>query len=159
MLTLEPIAEARAEVLERLFQLYAHDWSEHLPLPLGEDGRYPVSVSREWWTAPGRWPFFLRDDGSLAGFALVSRGSRVGGSSTAMDMGEFFVVRGARRRGVGAAAVRALFARFPGPWEIRVRRSNGPARAFWARIVGASVRSELIDGVEWEVHTPNGHPG
>lgn len=159
MLTLEPVPEARADVLDRLFQLYAHDWSEHLPLPLRDDGRFSVSVSEEWWTARDRWPFFLRDEGALVGFALVSRGSRVGGPSTVMDLGEFFVVRGARRRGVGAAAVRALFARFPGAWEVRVRRSNGPARAFWTRVLGAAVRSELRDGVEWEVHTPTSQPG
>lgn len=152
MVTLEPVHEEDADVLDRLYQLYAHDWSEHLPLSLDDRGRFDVSVSRAWWSDAARWPFFLREEGRLVGFALVSRGSRAEGSEDAMDVGELFVARGARRRGVGAAAVRALFARFPGPWEVRVRGSNGPARAFWARVLGAPVRTWIHDGVEWHVH-------
>ncbi len=151
MIELEPIPASSVETLDRLFQLYAHDWSEWLPLALDERGRFGATPSPDWWAREGHWPFFLRDAGALVGFALVSRGSRAGGSADAMDMGEFFVVRGARRRGTGSAAVRALFARFPGPWEARVRRSNPNARAFWARLAGSAPRPYTRDGVDWEV--------
>lgn len=151
MIELEPIPESGAETLDRLFQLYAHDWSEWLPLALDERGRFAATPSPDWWARDDHWPFFLRDAGALVGFALVSRGSRAGGPSDVMDVGEFFVVRGARRRGTGSTAAKALFARFPGAWEVRVRRSNPTARAFWARLVGGTPRAHVREGVDWEV--------
>ena len=54
-----------------------------------------------------------------------------------MDVAEFFVVRGARRRGVGQRAARALFELFPGTWEVRVLRANERALAFWRSAVGS----------------------
>lgn len=154
---LEPIARERALVLANLFQLYAHDFAEYVPLELLQDGRFDVTLADVWWTRADHFPFFVRCEGKLCGFALARRGSRVTGEHDVMDVAEFFVVRGARRRGVGARAARALFEAFPGWWEIRVRRANGAAVQFWSTVaqeltgrppVPASVS---IDGVEWAV--------
>jgi predicted acetyltransferase len=74
-----------------------------------------------------------------------------------MDVAEFFVVRGARARGVGRAVVRALFARFDAPWEIRVRQSNPPAQKFWSRVVSGwqgvpPIPEPFVhDGVSWNL--------
>jgi predicted acetyltransferase len=48
-------------------------------------------------------------------------------------MAEFFILRGHRRGGAGTAAARALFARYPGRWEVAVARRNTPALGFWRR--------------------------
>jgi hypothetical protein len=51
----------------------------------------------------------------------------------------------------------ALFAMFPGRWEIRVRRTNVAAMSFWSRVVewwmGRPVASRAFscEGVEWDV--------
>lgn len=68
-----------------------------------------------------------------------------------MDVAEFFVLRGERRRKVGARAANALLSAFPGCWEIRVRQANVPARAFWSRVVAARAGS-----VEPSAYTQNG---
>src|SRR4051812_27814872 len=99
---LEPIAKAQSEVLQNLFELYAHDFSEHVPLDLKPTGRFEIDVGDRWWTE-GHYPFFIRCDQQLCGFALVRRGSLVTGATDVMDVAEFFVVRGVRRRKVGAA--------------------------------------------------------
>jgi predicted acetyltransferase len=155
---LEPVARERAAALRNLFELYVHDFSEIVPLDLGEDGRFDVALGDEWWTRDDHFPFFVRRDGKLAGFALARRGSRVvPDDAEVMDVAEFFVVRGARGRGVGAAAARALFAAFPGRWEIRVRRANTAALRFWSRVAeawaGAPVARAAFSakGVEWDL--------
>jgi predicted acetyltransferase len=74
-----------------------------------------------------------------------------------MDVAEIFVVRGARGRKVGATVARALFAAFPGGWEIRVRQSNPAALEFRSRAVenwvGRPVASAPVsfEGVDWNV--------
>jgi len=187
VVVLEPIGKEQAPVLRNLFELYAYDFSEVVPLELGPNGRFDVSPGEVWWGRDDHFPFFIRWNGKLSGFALVRRGSRVtnaaarteaghrseagghpddrahpgaGAASNAgepMDVAEFFVVRGARGNQVGAHAAHALFAAFPGRWEIRVRRSNVSAMKFWSRTLetwlGRPVASEpfIVDGVDWDV--------
>jgi predicted acetyltransferase len=87
-----------------------------------------------YWCEPdSRWPFWLKVDDAKAGFALVRR------DEASMQMAEFFVARQYRGRGVGLSAARRLIARFPGPWRITQRESNGPAIAFWHRVLGGFV--------------------
>jgi predicted acetyltransferase len=137
--------------------LYAHDFSEHVPLDLKPNGRFDVSLGDRWWTAEGHYAFFIRWNEKLVGFALARKGSRVTGATDVMDVAEFFVIRGARGRKVGTSAAHALFKAFPGPWEIRVRRTNGAAMKFWSHVVEvwtakpASKTFFSADGVDWDV--------
>lgn len=158
-IALQPITLDHASVLRNLFQLYVYDFSELLPLDLAASGLFEPPLGEEWWTREDHFAFFIRsaEAGKLIGFALVRRGSRVTDASDVMDVAEFFVVRGARARGVGSAAAHALFARFDAPWEIRVRESNLPAQKFWSRVVsgwqGVQPTPEpfVRDGVSWNV--------
>lgn len=157
MITLDPIAPDQAHVLRNLFELYCHDFSEQLPLELGADGRFNHPLDDAWWASDDHFPFFVRNAERLVGFALVRRGSRVGGAPEVMDVAELFIVRSARRRGAGLLATRALFSRFPAVWEIRVRQSNIDAHRFWTRVGHDWLgRSELwepfvADGVAWSL--------
>ena len=156
--TLQPIVREQAHVLGNLFELYAHDFSEYVRLVMRENGRFEVPFGGErWWNDEGHHPFFIRTDGELCGFALVARGSRVTDDRDVMDVTQFFVVRGARRQGVGQRAAHAVFALFPGRWEVRVRCDNAPALRFWTRVVEqwlgrAPTRSRYAgDDAEWEL--------
>jgi predicted acetyltransferase len=52
-----------------------------------------------------------------------------------MDMAEFFILRGCRRRGIGTQVAHQVWKQFPGPWEIRVMDSNISAHHFWQRAI------------------------
>jgi predicted acetyltransferase len=134
-IVLEVITQGQRPVLDNLVQLYAHDFSEYAPLELGHDGRFDVSLGDAWWSSADHFPYFIRFEGALVGFALLCRGSRISQAKDVMDVAEFFVVRGARGKGIGLAVAHELFRRFPGTWEIRVREANKGARAFWASVV------------------------
>lgn len=156
-IALEPIQRDGATVLHNLFELYVHDFSEQVPIQLQASGRFELSPGEAWWTRDDHFAYFIRLHGALAGFALVRRGSRTTQASDVMDVAEFFVLRGARRAGVGTSAAHALFQLFPGAWEVRVRRTNPAALRFWSQAIEswtsqpAAVLSMSIDSVEWSV--------
>lgn len=154
---LEPIAKEQAAVLQNLVELYAHDFSEQVPLDVKPTGRFELGLGDQWWTDGHYYPFFIRCAEKLCGFALVRRGSKFTGAMDVMDVAEFFVVRGARRKKVGATVAHALFTTFPGGWEIRVRQSNPAALKFWSHAVGEWVGRPVasahvsFEGVDWNV--------
>ena len=145
--------EKSATIFDHLFELDAYEVSEQMPLQLKARGRFeltPVAI------AAGR-RLADKSGEELAGFALVRAGSRVTGSPDVMDVAEFFVLRGARRRGLGMSAAHALFSAFPRVWEVRVRRTNVAALEFWSRTAEAWVRQPVVsspfraEGVDWDV--------
>jgi len=124
-------------VMARLWQLYLHDLSEFRGLMPGADGRYPEHRMVAFFTDPDRAAHLVRVGDAPAGFVLVR-----GLQGTARVMGEFFVVRAARRRGVGHVAARAALAGFPGPWEIPFQEANAGAARFWRRVATVTVGEE-----------------
>ena len=104
-------------------------------MTLGSDGRFEYGSLSLYWTEPNRFPFIVRVDGRIAGFALVKKGSDFSGDLTVWDMADFFIVRGERRRLVGQSAASEVWRRFPGQWEVRVLPNNIPALGFWSKAI------------------------
>ena len=149
--TLQDASVADEPVLQNLMQLYVHDFSEHWADTekgdLAPDGRFEAYPLDDYWTRP-RWSAaFVRCDGFLAGFALVNDHTHSGQPVDA-NMGEFFVVRKYRGRGVGRAAAAQVFARQPGQWEVAVARKNVAALRFWRRAAPHAAELDL-SSAEW----------
>ena len=123
--------------LARLMQLYAYDFSEVLDLEVDDSGRFAAPSLDSYWDAPLRSAFLGRAGERLAGFALVHCGSRLSGADDVWDMAEFFVLRKHRRCGVGSEAAHRIFREHRGKWEVRQRRKNVAATAFWRRAIGS----------------------
>ena len=147
-ISLSTAAKAERATLENLMQLYIYDWSELRPLDVGGDGRFEAYPLDSYFEDDWRHPLLLRVDGRLAGFALVSRRSRLTGAAGVFDMSEFFVMRRYRRKRVGLAAAAAAFDHFKGPWEIRQQDGNVVATAFWRRAVDRYTRGNYRE-VRW----------
>ncbi len=147
------LTDADRSVVERLWQLYKHDMSAHLgwwhdpqrahgTLPNSE-GLYKQDGLTTYFGHPDEHDGYLISyDGAPVGFAFVS-----GLSGPIRSIGDFFVVRGVRRKNIGHAAARALIDRHPGPWEIAFQGTNQGAPEFWRRVatdtVGTDWREEL----------------
>ena len=125
-----------AAVVRNLFALYAHDMSEFVGLDVQDDGTFAIPASlATYWEGPDaarRYPFLIRADDRLAGFALVRQ---IAADPATYDMGQFFILRKYRRSGLGRQAACWLFDRFAGNWEVRELPANGAAQAFWRRII------------------------
>jgi predicted acetyltransferase len=152
---LEAATVADAALLSNLVELYIHDLSDLFPVELGPDGRFGYGKLPLYWAEPERrFPFLVKCDGRVAGFALVTRGSPATDDPDVFDVAEFFVARGYRRSGVGRRAARLLWKRFPARWIVRVSEGNQRAIPFWTRVV-----AEFTGGVATEFHHPGGmHP-
>jgi predicted acetyltransferase len=125
-------------VLSRLLELYRHDFSEFDGADVDTRGLYGYGYLDLYWTEPDRRPFLFRVDGHWAGFALVRAG-------TPHDMAEFFVMRKYRRLGIGKEAARAVFARFPGDWQVRQMRRNRAATTFWRDAIPVAFEDSVND--------------
>jgi predicted acetyltransferase len=160
-LDLIPAGEDQRAVLANMLELYTYEFSELLPLELGDDGRFGYKRLDLYWTDARRQAFLVRCENRLAGLVLIKRGSEIAanqaGNEEVWDMAEFFILRRYRRRGIGAEVAAKVWRWCPGLWEVRVRVANTAAVQFWnsavARFTGEQARSVRLEigGQAWHV--------
>ncbi|MGW5353930.1 GNAT family N-acetyltransferase [Streptomyces sp. NPDC004031] len=121
--------QAEREAVGRLWVMFGHDMSEFTGELPGPDGAFRAERLAAAFRAQGWVPYLFRCADRPVGFAFV-RG--VGGAARVVN--SFFVVRGARRGGVGLRAVREVVRRHPGAWQIPFQDANPGAGAFWRRV-------------------------
>ena len=127
-LVVEPVGDDWP-VVERLWQLYQHDLSEFRHSAPDVEGRFQVGLLPAYGDRDDRAAYLARLGDVPCGFALVrwlGRDHRL--------MGEFFVTRSARGRGIAAAFARTVLDRHPGPWTVPFQNENPRAAAFWRRL-------------------------
>ncbi|HEY7041989.1 MAG TPA: GNAT family N-acetyltransferase [Methylomirabilota bacterium] len=132
-------SSADREWLTNVYPFYLHDLSEFDDgyYRLDERGRWSPDHLPGWLDEPEDHPLILLESGERVGAALVHEAPSPHVSAGAnFRMAEFFVLRAHRGRGIGRRAVFALFARFPGVWEISELPRNEPAIGFWRRVIG-----------------------
>jgi predicted acetyltransferase len=126
---------------------------------LGEVGHREPDQLFQWFGDPNSFPLVILSSSEPVGFALVVRGGsgaraeRSSGAAVqpraAIDyrMAEFFITRARRRLGIGATAVRLIFGRFAGRWEITEYLRNTNAVSFWRRVVASYTRGNYRERV------------
>src|SRR5579883_236500 len=136
---------------------------------LGEVGHREPDQLFHWFADPNRFPLVILQSSEPVGFALVVRDSMTrtpserpaaaaspphatAASTTlraAIDyrMAEFFITRARRRLGIGATAVRLIFSRFAGRWEITEYLRNTNAVSFWRRVVASYTRGNYRERI------------
>ncbi|MFD7642112.1 GNAT family N-acetyltransferase [Kitasatospora sp. NPDC059795] len=142
-LTVRRADAADRPTVERLWLMFSHDLSEfrgHLPNP---DGSFHDGWLQSAFSDPDWAPYLLTADADApVGFAFVR-----GLTGPVRGLNSFFVVRGARRSGLGLHAVRQIVALHPGRWQIAFQDANAPAARFWrtaaAHLAGTAWTEEL----------------
>ncbi|HTM19151.1 MAG TPA: GNAT family N-acetyltransferase [Kofleriaceae bacterium] len=127
----------------RLLQLYLHEWSAVVSVPIDEQARFDYEELPLYRDHEARAIQLVlgASDRLPVGFAMISRDD-----AGCRHVEEFFVIAGARRQGLGARAAAALFAAGAGRWTLTVRPENPGGLAFWRRVVpGADERVEPGD--------------
>ncbi len=135
-----PATREQEPVLANLLELYIYDFSEILPVALGQDGRFGYKGLSDYWSLPDHHPFLITVDDQLAGFVLVKKSLALcdhanGNDKQIWDIAECFVVRAHRCSGVGLIAAHQVWCQFPGPWQVRVMDINPAAKPFWQRAI------------------------
>jgi predicted acetyltransferase len=144
-------------ILENLWQLYEYDMSQYEedggPNDYGLFGRRYFD---HYWTDKGRYPYFIKISGKLAGFVLVSsiRNLKESGNDHPMNLshsdvthsvGEFFVLRNYRRKGIGKFVAHRIFDMFPGKWRVSQMENNQPSQEFWRKIISEYTNGDYLE--------------
>lgn len=137
MVTLHQVEYEQKSTLRNLLELYKYDFSEYDPEDVNENGLYEYMYLDHYWTEEGRYPFFIRVNGKLAGLALVRKLGTDDDKRTVYSMAEFFVMKKYRQSGVGKYAATALFDQFQGNWKVGQIDENVPSQHFWRKVIGA----------------------
>jgi len=121
------------EVLRQLMEFYVYDFSEMEDLDVNAHGRFGYKYFDHYWTEADRYPYFILADGKHAGFVLVNKHGIL--KEECFSIAEFFVMRKYRRHGIGETAVREVFDRHRGVWEVGEIKNNVGAQAFWRKVI------------------------
>ncbi len=124
-------------ILQRLLQLYLHEFSAWEGLELNGMGEYSYHSLDLYWTEPERIPHLIRVDGRWAGFALAMEDEETWGQQRSWVMAEFYVLERYRRWGIGRRVAYWIFNRYPGRWKVSQITPNLGAIAFWRNVIGA----------------------
>lgn len=116
-------------VLERLWLMFRHDLSGFRGVLPNPDGAFRSERLEAAFGEPDWVAYLVASRDRPVAFAIVR-----GLSGPVRVLNSFFVVRGARRAGVGLRVVRDVVARHPGPWEVAFQEDNLAAVAFWRRV-------------------------
>ncbi|MCP4923688.1 MAG: GNAT family N-acetyltransferase [bacterium] len=121
-------------VFEALAPLYLYELSSYMEIDLFKENKRAAGAAfnlQAYFEDPKRHPFLIHVDGEIAGFALV----HPFGLNEDIDwcLAEFFVLRKFQGTGVAEKAVKCLFEKFKGLWEITVPPENTRSRNFWKK--------------------------
>lgn len=148
---LEVVQQTDKSVLRNLLELCHHDYSEFNQADVDEHGLYGYSYLDNYWTEPGRYAFFIKVGGKLAGFVMVraidTRPRATPSRDNVHTIAEFFVMRKYHHQGVGQIAAQRIFDRFPGPWSVDQEPGNLPAQRFWREVIGAYTHGDYEETI------------
>lgn len=124
------------EYVMNLFQYYSYDMSEFMGWPPYENGTFIVddfvTGLSDYWNKPEHFPYLIMVDDEVAGFSLVRK---FPDNSGEFDMGQFFVLRKYKRKGIGEMAFKLTVQNHPGKWLTRVLPNNLGAKKFWGKAI------------------------
>ncbi|WP_330455942.1 GNAT family N-acetyltransferase [Streptomyces sp. NBC_00820] len=138
-LSVRPATAEDRPTVERLWLLFRHDLSGFRGVLPGPGAEFRSERLDSAFAEAGWVPYLMTCGEHPVGFAFVR-----GPTAPTRVLNSFFVVRGARRAGVGLRAVREILARHPGRWEIAFQHDNAPAVSFWHRV------AREVAGDAWE---------
>ena len=144
-------------ILQNLMQYYLYEFSEIAGLEIDDRGLFSDQYLDHYWNEPDRYPYLVRSQEKLAGFALLRRGTyfphQLDRDQAGMIVAEFFVMKRDRRQGVGTQVALDLFSRFPGRWEIAQEPNNQIGQAFWRTLIseycGGEYSEYILDNASW----------
>ena len=133
--TLQLMSVDEKSLLIRLMELFNYEFSQYSNDDINEYGYYGYDHIDDYWNEEGRFPYLIRVDGKIAGFALICPHCKYRKEEGARCIGEFFVMVKYRRMGIGLNVAAQLFDKHRGLWEISYWRNNIPAGQFWKKVV------------------------
>ena len=124
-------------VIQNMGRFYVYDMSEYFGSQEGweipENGLYECIDFKKYWEDKNSFPFLIRYENEIAGFAIVDKK----GSDSTIDfnMAQFYILKKFKSKGIGQHVVCQCFDKFQGDWEVMVMPGNEGAYRFWRTII------------------------
>jgi predicted acetyltransferase len=145
-------------VIQNMSRFYVYDMSRYCGQMPGwecpQDGLFESYDRKIYFLEKNRYPFFIKVDQEIAGFALINKLGTT--ADVDWNMGEFFVLAKFQGQGFGQQIAYDIFKKYPGVWEVASMPENTKAVSFWRAVV-----SKFTDNfVEQKVisEQPEPHP-
>lgn len=133
---IELVKAESPEIIMNLFQYYIYDMSEYTKFKPNVDGTFTVDETvvklTDYWTFQDHYPYLIMVDDEIAGFSLIRKFPF---DKDYFDIGQFFVLRKFKNKGIGRKAFELSVRKHPGKWMTRVLPNNTGAYKFWEKVI------------------------
>jgi predicted acetyltransferase len=136
--------------VRQLMELYIYDFSEFMDFDSGPHGWYGYRYLDHYWTEPDCHPYLIHVDGKLAGFVLIDKRED---DNYRTSVGEFFVMKKYRRKGVGTFVAHAVFDLLPGKWWVKQVATHPGSALFWTKVIGQYMKGKFDQRMEEHLGT------
>jgi len=129
VIKIEKITSDEKEILRNLLEKYDYEFSQYDDRDVNNIGLYGYKYLDHYWTEEGRYAYFIRVNGKLAGFVMIRY------YLSKYSISEFFVMYKYRKNGIGTHVMNDIFKEYKGKWRIGYTLKNKTAKLFWNKVV------------------------
>ena len=133
MIRLQVVREEDRDLLWNINQKYLYEMTMYYPDPMDANGNYHYGHFDEYFTDPRRKAFFLYDNETMVGFAMLCPYSNIG-KNPDYTMAEFTIFPTYRRKHYALEAANMILTRHQGCWEIKYNEKNTAAKKLWTAV-------------------------
>ena len=130
MIELKTVQAGDRDLLWNVFQKYMYEMSYLYLDEMDEGGNYPYTHFEEYFSDPRRVAYFIYNDVTLIGFAMLCPYSCLG-IELDYTMAEFTVFPAYRKKHFATEAVAQILKKHPGKWEIKYNEKNTAGKKMW----------------------------
>jgi len=134
-ITIEPVKKEEKEILRNLLEKYDYEFSQYNNLDVNNLGLYGYDYLDYFWNEENLFPFFIKVDGKLAGFIMISDYPELKRIPLNYAISNFFVMYKYRRNGIGKFCVKYILDKFKGKWRLKYHPKNEISQNFWIKTI------------------------
>ena len=129
--------------LERLLQIYLAELSVYSPIKKSSAGEFVYPYLQTYWQNSTRYPYFIRLNENICGFALVREDMDPENGNKIMDLAEFYIAKDFRRLNLGSRIAEMLWDLYPSNWRLSVLKKNETALLFWSEMINRYTKGKF----------------
>ena len=133
MIRLQIVQAKDRDLLWNVNQKYLYEMTNYYDDPMDEQGNYHYGHFDDYFTDPKRTAYFIYNDDTLIGFAMLCPYSNIG-QEPDYTMAEFTIFPAYRRNHFALETAEMILSKHPGKWEIKYNEKNDKARKLWTRV-------------------------
>ena len=130
MIRLQSVQAKDRELFWNINQKYLYEMTNFYDDPMDESGNYHYGHFEEYFSDPKRIAYFIFNDGTMVGFAMICPYSNIG-QNPDFTMAEFTIFPSFRKKHLAFESAKLILERHPGKWEIKYNEKNDRAKELW----------------------------